>query len=540
MAEGKKVGSIYIDLGLKTSTLESGLKKGESSVRGWTSKIGAFFTGAFVVAAGMAMVKFVALVGNAMKKAAGLVKNLFVSALKETSEDKVQLKRLANEMGSLKGASKIIDDLEKKSVKWGVATDDVIEGYTVLRRFFDEKFIQNNLEDIASASKQLRIPISELGNMIAGLSEGMLSARRLLAMGVSKEELSKYGIKFGDPAAAENQLQSEKALYDLEQKRIAMRLETDPIKKRNAETEISFMERELALKIATGDEDEKILSSAKEVSEAIMKIYKTKYTEGAGAGIATLPEMITRIRNLWDDFLGEVGKAGVYDLVVNKLQGIVAWVQNNSEQIKKWATDISKFFSDTFAGLSAVLEKVFGVSFNAPSIQPNKGKSYEELGKMLGFDEQQINLAASWIQGQFRDEFKKTAEGQAIEIDAKKMLDLHNLTEGGGGATPLTPFWEKIVSEVESGTFKTRLSTALTSVISNLGSNEALLNAAGNTGAAIAGAIIKGIVTAIGDWEIRFAKEHPILGFGMGGGLGAFAGESLNNYADYLGKDNLR
>jgi hypothetical protein len=242
------------------------------------------------------------------------------------------------------------------------------------------------------------------------------------------------------------------------------------------------------------EDQDKIISDSKVVAETIMKIWHDKYTEGAGKDIVTMGGLITQIKNLWGIFLQDVGKAGVYDLVISKLQGIVTWVQNNSEQIKKWATDISKFFSDTFAGLSAVLEKVLGVNLN-PEVMPNKGKSVEEIGKMLGMDETQIKNAAIMMANGFTDAFLKTPAAQDIGKDVLAILD--KSSEVKGGKTALSPFWEKVVSGIEDGTFKTRLSTAFTSLITTLMTDEALKTKAKEFGTTIGQAIIDGIGAAI-------------------------------------------
>jgi hypothetical protein len=477
------VGEAKVLVEADLSKLNSGLNKGESTVKGWTSKIGGFFTGAFVVGVGIALAKMIGLIANGMKSAAGLIKNLFVAAIKATDDEQGEIKRLANEMGSLELAAKTIEDIEKKSIKWKVATGDLIDGYTKLRRFFDEKFIQKNLEDITSASKQLQIPVGELAQMISGLGEGMLSARRLLAMGVSKKDLAGAGVMFSI------------------------------------------------------DDPDKIISDSNTVLTAIMSIWNSKYTNGPGKDIQTMGGFIIQLKNLWDIFLEDVGKAGVYDLVISKLSGIVTWIQNNSEQIKKWATDISKFFSDTFAGLSAVLEKVLGVNIS-PKVMPNKDKTAAEIGKMMGFDQARIDDAVLMINNGFTKAMKDSPEGKKIAADVWAMFAKSKETTGGKDI--LTPFWEKMVSGIESGDFKTRVSSALTSAITNIGNNEALMSAAGNVGGKIAWAIIKGIITIFGDWEIKFAKEHPILGFGLGGGLGEFAAEGLNNYASKLDGSNQR
>jgi hypothetical protein len=446
------VGEARVLIEADLNKLNAGLNKGESTVKSWTTKIGGFFTGAFVVGVGIAIAKFVGLVADGMKKAAGLVQNIFIAAIKETDEGIGQVKRLANEIGDLEDAESIIDSMTQLSIDWKVSTDDLIDGYTRLRRFFEEGFIMDSLEDIASASKQLEIPVGELSQMLAGIGEGMLSARRLLAMGVSKKDLAGAGVKF-----------------DIE----------DP---------------------------DKIISDSKVVLDAIIKIWHEKYTNGPGKDLQTMGGFITQLRDLWEWFLDLVGSAGVYDLVINKLQGIVAWVQNNSEQIKTWATDISKFFSDTFNGLTAVLEKVFGVSFNAPEVMPNVNKSDEDVAKSLGFSEEQMINVGVFLANGFTDAFKNSPEWKTIGEDVKKYLDFKNVITGGGANTPLTPFWDKIVESLKTGDFKTRLATALTGIIEGIGSNQPLLDAAGQVGAKIFGAILTGLATAFGDWESEVGK----------------------------------
>lgn len=239
----------------------------------------------------------------------------FTEMLHTTDSLEVSVRNLANEIGNVGEAGKIIDDLEKKAVDWGVATDQLVAGYMTLRKFFDDKFIANNLEDIASASKNLGIPIDTLAHSLAGLNEGILSTRRLVAMGISKEALAGQGIKFDS------------------------------------------------------SDKEKIISSAKEVLTAIMAIYHQKYTEGAGKDIGLFSEMITRIKDLWGMFNEEVGKAGIYDAVVGKLKDIVKYVQANWDTIKEWAKTINDTLLPAFNGLLAVIQKITGVDLGTGKVK---------------------------------------------------------------------------------------------------------------------------------------------------------------------------
>lgn len=464
------------------SKLSKSLDAAEQKTRSWTSKIGAFLTGAFVVGAGIAITKFVGLVINGFKKALAVTKS-FASSVIEASSTYEQLRLTLNVL--LKDQNKAnaaFDEARELAAKTAFSIEEITRGYTSLLTFgFDQTKIPETLLLAADAATAFGQNLDEVIRALSYLKAGRKgeALESLARFGISRTELVKRGASFS--AGGELQTDTEKLFAIIES------IWGDTVKGMSVE------------------------------------------------GTKTWKGMVSNLQDTWTDFLNTVGEAGIFDLVKEKLAGIMAWVERNSEQIKKWATDISKFFTDTFSGLSAILEKVFGINLS-PEVMPNIQKSDEELAKMLGWDEARMREVNIFLANGFTDAMKSTPEWKKIGEDVNKYLDLKNVITGGEGAT-LTPFWEKIVQEIEGGTFKDRITSAMASMIRGLTASEDIKGAAKDIG--------KVIIDGVGDgleeqWE-KWKEAHPFFTFLFGGGVGTVAGQARNDFiASNLNPFNAR
>ena len=468
-----KVSEVTVEMSGDLKKLDKDLNRGRGKVSSWTAKIGGMFKKLFVVDIARLAGQFISGIGKMLKKATGLIKKFTKEAIDTVDEEVLVVRRLANEIGDLEEAQTIIDGLEESSIKWGIAMSDVWNGFLMGRRLFKEDWITKNLGTIAESSKQLNQPLETMIRNLATVKEGMLSTRKLIEMGLTREMLKAEGIQF------------EKGLTGL---------------------------------------PDKLRSDFNTVVDAIVKIWDRKYVKGVGAGITTVGEKIMSLKNLWGQVMEAVGRSGLYQYVTDQLQGIIDWMAENKQIIFDWADFIGKKLTEAFKGVTAILEKITGMA----------GLNLSTEGDVLGIKDE--NLAkADALKNKIAD--LKLIIGSAEGFDISEYLDqlqkyeeeLKKIPVAMEAQKPLAPAWAQGIidgidkikeSFKESGwegvgiSIGNKISTSLVAWSNSAGFNTAMGTVGTNMGIAIGanmGSILTGILAGLmGTNVIAGAPEMPM------------------------------
>lgn len=314
MAEGKKVGSIYIDLGMKADTFSRGMTKAENAIRGFGSKVKSTLTTiknfiyswkTLVIGAMVA-----AFAGAAVKKAIGGLKTLVRGVIEASStyeQLRMTLKVLLKDQDK---ANKAFDEARELAASTAFSIEEITRGYTQMLTFgFEQSKIPETLllaADAATAFGQnLDEVIRSLNYLKAGRKGEALES--LARFGIARPELTKRGAKF-----------------------------------------------------SAGGELE---TSTEETLNIIYEIWKEKVGGMSEEGTKTWKGMVSNLKDAWTDFQATIGEAGFFDAVKNQLAFILSkiseWAANG--QLQEWAEKISQKMTSVFNGVVAILSKIFNL-----------------------------------------------------------------------------------------------------------------------------------------------------------------------------------
>lgn len=319
MAEGKKVGSIYIDLGMKADTFSRGMTKAENAIRGFGSKVKSTLTAiknfifswkTLVIGAMVA-----AFAGAGIKKAIGGLKTLVRGVIEASStyeQLRMTLKVLLKDQDK---ANKAFDEARELAASTAFSIEEITRGYIQMLTFgFEQSKIPETLllaADAATAFGQnLDEVIRSLNYLKAGRKGEALES--LARFGIARPELIKRGATF-----------------------------------------------------SAGGELE---TSTEETLRIIYEIWKEKVGGMSKEGTKTWEGMISNFKDAWVDFKAMIGEAGFFDSVKNALKFILDKINEWSEsgQLKKWADDISGYLTKSFNSLLLVMSKIFGFKLETP------------------------------------------------------------------------------------------------------------------------------------------------------------------------------
>lgn len=458
----KTVGEAKVTLEGDLSKLKKSLDEGEKVTNKWTGVMAGLFTGLFVTGIGIAIAKMVSIITDGLKIAAAKTKELFKSAVLTVDDELKSVRMLGAEINDLERAQVIFDEFEEKAIAWKVANDDLFAGYVTLNRFFDEGFATTAIEDIANASRYLGLDISRMARDLSTVAGGLLSSRKLVELGISKDALSDYGIEF------------------------------DP------------------------EDQDKIISDNNAVVDAILAIWHDKYTEGVGTEMTLASEYIQALKNQWGQALEAIGRAGIYDLVIEKLSEIVSWIEENKAQIHEWAGEVSGFFSS----MIEEAEKWLGLDFSEKTLQggtENRGtfgyeaKTPEEIAIFaLGFTQQEYEDAIAFMdnpwefgEGMTQEERDELVENwrtltEAIEAESSKIGQIQ--LETPEWAAKIDEFVETIKVKFQEG----GISEVFSKIIEDAFSDNGVVSKAAALGGQIGEAFFDGM-------EKAMEKNHPVL-----------------------------
>src|SRR4030042_3079177 len=124
-------------------------------------------------------------------KAFTAAKDFMTGVIRETDEARVQLKKLANIVGDISVAREELAKVSQVAIDPNADIDALSDSYIAFARFkVDRSYIRDHLIDIVNAAKNTGQSITSLQEALLRLNEGMISARTLIAAGVSKDEMA--------------------------------------------------------------------------------------------------------------------------------------------------------------------------------------------------------------------------------------------------------------------------------------------------------------------------------------------------------------
>ncbi len=470
MAEGKKVGSLFVELLVKSEGFKKGMAGAKKSMTTFRSKLGRIASGAIGIFKKLTKAVFnwkVALIAIvpamlAIRKGFQWLKagvKGIVAASSSYEQLRLSLRVLLKDQEKANAAFK--EGLEiSKQTPFDIT--EVLEQYKLLLAYqFKQKEIPKVLMLASDAATAFGKNLGEVVRGISYLKAGRIE-ESLAGMGVTREALKERGVEFDSGGA--------------------------------------------------------LKSSAEELMKAVFGMWEETVGGISAEGVKTWKGMVSNLKNEWKDFEARIGEAGFFDAIKNKLSGILSLINQwaTDGRIQDWAQFISDKMTSVLNGVTKIIAALTGIDLSMTSEVEVVNPRFEEVKNQLLEIEKLMNAAND------RDDIGMFSE---LEMEYHELgLMLKDIPEKAKKVNEAleTPTWaQSIIDAVEK--VKTAFKEAgwegigkivgeglvggIVNQITMLKNNAKFIASLASLGTSVAAAIAKGMGKGILTGAEDFAKE---------------------------------